>query len=108
MHDGRPIMVIPLTKLQGRKRVPKAGSLFEVGCPFIHVPEQQTCLYIFQDRFHRVLVLTRFSIGRSHFRQLNPQSKTCADENLFVNSEKIRKEFAGAIAKFVGQFPYPD
>ena len=55
MDNRRAVQVISLAKFQRRERVAKARRLIEVRCPLVHIPEEQPCLYIFQDRFHRVL-----------------------------------------------------
>ena len=63
MDNRGAIQVDPLAKSQRRQRVAKARRLFQVGCPLVHISEEQTGFYIFQDRFHRVLFALRLSQG---------------------------------------------
>src|SRR4051812_18286634 len=52
--------IIPLAKLQSRRRVPKSCGFLKIGCPFVHVPEEQPGFDILKDGFHAFFILANF------------------------------------------------
>jgi hypothetical protein len=90
MDNGCSVEVVSLAEFQGRECVAKAGRLFQIGCPFIHISEEQTGFYIFQDRFHLAF---RNPVGLLIFANCAHRARRAPMKGYSCNQEKNEAEF---------------
>jgi hypothetical protein len=69
MDDGGAVEIVSLAKFESAEGVAKGCGLVEVGCPFIHIPEEEAGFDIFQNSFHFAVgvIIVAFS-----FSQIGP------------------------------------